>query len=372
MIVYHGTTDRRAQRICLEGFLPRKPSRRVWFAKSKAYAEGRARAQARRSHDRAVVLTCNVDFGQLRARLGGKRVFCRGGNFAVDGPIPATVVRSHPGQEVPTSPAELAKWINSLLGLKPHKGVTKRHWGIERLSRWITNRLSSHPATKLAPSEVLRLARQWLPEFFEGAEIDPERLKVHRRPRMKTIELKVEAESLPQVDQREEEALELLQDARPSRRARGLAILAELDDPDLFDWCAMYLDDDSTDVRLAALHLMLRCREGDPETAASLADSQDRRIRAVAIAVLARHSGQEAPRWFERGLKDPSPCVRLTTAALLGQLDPGEHRVIFELALYDPNPQVVRLARKLTAGKGYPRSAWPRPEGTARRPSRTN
>ena len=372
MIVYHGTTSRRAQRICLEGFLPRKPSRRVWFAKSKAYAEGRARTQARRSHDRAVVLTCNMDFAQLRARLGAKRVFSRGGNFAVDGPIPATVLRSHPGQEVPTAPAELAKWINSLLGLKPHKGVAKSHWGVERLSRWITNRLTTHPGAKIVPGEVIRLARQWLPEFFEGAEIDPERLKVRRRPRMASIEVEVDADSLPQIDRREEEALELLQDARPARRARGLAVLAELDDADLFDWCAMYLDDDSTEVLLAALRLMLRCPEGGPEPAAALADSPDRRVRAAAIAVLARHSGQDAPRWFERGLKDPSPCVRLKTAALLGQLDPRRHRAIFELALYDPNPQVVRLARKLTAGKGYPRSAWPQTDTPARRAAPTS
>lgn len=372
MIVYHGTTSRRARRICLEGFLPRKPSRRVWFAKSKAYAERRARTQARRSHDRAVVLACNMDFAQLRARLGAKRVFSRAGNFAVGGPIPATVLRSHPGQEVPTAPAELAKWINSLLGLKPHKGVGKSDWGVERLSRWITNRLTTHPGAKIVPGEVIRLARQWLPEFFEGAEIDPERLKVRRRPRMASIEVEVDADSLPQADRREEEALELLQDDRPARRARGLAVLAELDDADLFDWCAMYLDDDSTEVRLAALRLMLRCPEGDPETAAALADSRDRRIRAAAIAVLARHSGHDAPRWFERGLKDPSPGVRLKTAALLGQLDPRRHRAIFELALYDPNPQVVRLARKLTAGKGYPRSAWPQTDTPARRPSPTN
>ncbi len=30
MIVYHGTSAARAEKICREGFLPRKPSRRVF------------------------------------------------------------------------------------------------------------------------------------------------------------------------------------------------------------------------------------------------------------------------------------------------------------------------------------------------------
>ena len=33
-------------------------------------------------------------------------------------------------------------------------------------------------------------------------------------------------------------------------------------------------------------------------------------------------------------------------------------RAIFELALYDPNPQIARRARKLTTGKGYARISW--------------
>ena len=57
---------------------------------------------------------------------------------------------------------------------------------------------------------------------------------------------------------------------------------------------------------------------------------------------------------------------------MLGQLDPRRHGAIFELALYDPNPQVVRLARKLTADKGYPRSAWPQTDTPARRAAPTS
>ena len=73
LIVYHGTTSRRAARICAQGFLPRKPSRRVWFAESRRYALRRAKTQAHRAHDRAAVLTCDIDLAQMRQRLGARR-----------------------------------------------------------------------------------------------------------------------------------------------------------------------------------------------------------------------------------------------------------------------------------------------------------
>ena len=111
-------------------------------------------------------------------------------------------------------------------------------------------------------------------------------------------------------------------------------------------------------MRVAALHTMLRCEDGDAEVIAPLAESEDKRVRAAAVAALAKHSGEDALHWFEWGLKDPYACVRLETAAVLSQLDPAEHRAIFELALYDPNPQIARLARKLTAGKGYGEVRW--------------
>ena len=136
MIVYHGTTDRRARRICEEGFLPRKPSRRVWFARGKGYALRRATTQARRSHDHPVVLTCNIDVTQLKARVGPKRVFYGNGILAVKAHVPVSVLRgAAPEIGQPTSPEELAEWANRLLGLKPWKGVGRHHPGIERLSR---------------------------------------------------------------------------------------------------------------------------------------------------------------------------------------------------------------------------------------------
>ena len=352
MIVHHGTTRRRAQRICEVGFLPRKPSRRVWFSESRAYALRRAKTQARRSHDRPVVLTCDLDPNELRRRLGPKRVLHKNRVIAVDGPVPVAVLRSRPGMDVPTTPEEVARWVNRILGLKPHKGVGRRHPGILRLSRWVGNRLGSGPNARVRPTELLEMARRWLSEFFEDFEVDSEHLKAYRR--VGAIHLEVDASAVA-PDPREDEALDCLTDPRAKRRVRGLALLADMGDPDLFDWCVMFLDDEAVTVQLTALRTMLRCEDGHPEVIEPLAGSEKKRVRAAAIAALAKHAGEDAPRWFRRGLKDPSPCVRVETAHLLSQLDPAEHRAIFELALYDPNPDVARTARKLAARKGFAR-----------------
>ena len=100
---------------------------------------------------------------------------------------------------------------------------------------------------------------------------------------------------------------------------------------------------------------MLKADDGDPALLEPLVASCDKRIRAAAIAALTRHAGPDAPRWFARGLKDPDPCVRVETARRLADLDPAAHRKVFDLALHDPDPDVVRRARKLAAGKGFRR-----------------
>ena len=355
MILYHGTTARRAERIGREGFAAMKPSRRVWFAERRGYALGRAKTQARRRHDRPVVLVCDIDLSQIRTCLGPKRLTHRNGVVAVDGTVPISVLRSFPGHQTPASAHDLALWVSRILGLKPYRGPGQRHPGIVRLSRWVANRHASQPGSTISPGELLHMARQWLPEFFDGVQVDLERLKAHRE--FTTIEVKVEA-PLAEAEPREEEALDCLDDAKPGKRVRGLSLLAELEDPDLFDWCVMFLEDEAPSVRVAALQTMARCEDGDPDVIEPFSDSPNKRIRGAAIAALARHSGADSPRWFERGLKDPSPCVRRRTAALLSRLDPAGHRKIFELALHDPNPDVARTARNLTAGKGYGKPRW--------------
>ncbi|MBI1922641.1 HEAT repeat domain-containing protein [Candidatus Poribacteria bacterium] len=342
MIVYHGTTLGNARKIVQSGFLPKPPSRAVWFTTRKKYAHGRAKQKASRGRDRAVMLTCDIDLHGLN------RVMRQGHVIAVRGPVPASVLRSYPASDLSSSPEQLAAWLNNLLGLKSYTGVHPRHKGVTQLFRWLVDCQTAKPDS-VTHRQLLGMARRWLPEFFNDVDIHPKTLRVHRKDQPVPLE-----PAPPEVvDPREEEAFDCLAASTPKRRIRGLKLLAELGDADLFDWCAMFLNDESADVIVAALETTLRCDDGDLEVILPFAESEDKRLRAVAIAALTKHSGEDASHWFERGLKDPEACVRLQTAALLQQLDPTEHREVFELARYDPNPQVRLLAMQLTAGKGY-------------------
>ncbi len=358
MIVYHGATRRRAERICAEGFKPRKPSRRVWFAKGKGYATGRARAQARRAHDRMVVLTCDLDLPQLRRNLGAKRVICRSGIIAIDGLVPVTVLRTHVDDGLaPTSPDELRRWVSRLLDIPQWKGPGRNHPGIDRLSQWVCSRLRSEPKRPVQQRELVELAQQWLPEYFRGVELDPDTLALRRR--FDRIHVEVELPPPPPSDPREAEAIECLDDKSPRRRVRGLALLAGISDPDLFDWCAMSLEDPSDQVRIAALRTIAHdCEDASDDLLEPFAASTDKHIRAVAIAGMCRHTGVSAARWFRRGLKDSCPMVRLETAGQLPHLDPTRHHRVFELALTDPNPKIVATASRLTEHQGYAPIQW--------------
>ncbi|MBI2299996.1 MAG: hypothetical protein HYU66_13825 [Armatimonadetes bacterium] len=356
MIVYHGTTAARARRICEVGLLPRKPSRRVWFAQNRNYAEGRARTQARRTHDRAVVLTCDLDVDQLRRAYGHKRVMHRGGVIAVDGTVPVAVLRSYPalfGQ--PTSPEDLAAWANELLGLKPWKGVSRRHPGVLRLSEWAVNRLSTQARPELRLTELLDKARQWLPEFFRDVVIDPATLQVWHT----VADVAVEAQlPEPPPDDREARALALLDDPEPARRVRGLTQLRRLGDPDLGEWCVMCLADESVDVQVAALTALRDVADADTGVIEPLAGSPLPRVRAAALGTLAALGGPEAAAWVELGLKDPAPCVRMEVVNQLPKLDPVRQQSVFELAVYDPNPEIRRRALRVAGGRRYARMVW--------------
>ena len=60
---------------------------------------------------------------------------------------------------------------------------------------------------------------------------------------------------------------------------------------------------------------------------------------------LARLGGTQAAEWCARGLRDTDDAVRIAVARELLRYDPQRHRRLFELALYDPHPQIAELAR---------------------------
>ena len=287
---------------------------------------------------------------ELYNRLGKSLAMRGGGVLAIRGRVPPTVIRSHFTLELLNSPEQIAKWVNQRLGRKSYEGISPRHPGIERLSRWMENRTSSGTGSTIRPDELSQKLQQWLPDFFQGVEITPEDLRFDCFPEPAEFE----TEPLPEpVNSREENALNDLAAAKPQRRIRGLKRLARLGNEDLYDWCTLLLADESLDVRIAALKMIAHCDDGDPEVILPFTESPNKRIRASAIAALAKHSVEDTPHWFERGLKDREACVRLETAALLPTLDAIKHRQIFELALYDPNPAIKHLAEKLTTRKGY-------------------
>jgi len=356
MIVYHGTTEMRAKRICAEGFQPRKPTGRVWFAENWSYAYGRAKTQAHRAKDRPAVLTCDINVKRLRAEFGARCVFHRHGAVAIRGRLPVTVVRSYVGgRGVPTSPRDIARWVNDILRLPAPSRVDEGHPGVRRLFSWVVHRRATQPGKHYGEAELLFMARRWMSDVFEGREVNPG--AVHGAYRVTTIHVDVNA-GMAEARKREEHALELLEAPKAKQRIKGLRVLKDLDEPDLFEWCALCLDDRSVEVRAAALHTMLSCRDIDPEFVEPHADSEDKRVRAFATAVLAKYGGDASACWLERGLKDPCAYVRVETARQLSVLDPVEHRVVFELALYDTNRTVSRYARKLIEGKGYHELRW--------------
>ena len=352
MEVFHGTTRRSAEQIALEGFVPRKPSRRVWFAQSRGYALRRAKVKARRSRDRPVVLVCDLDLAALRRRLGTGRVVYRAGIVSINGSLPVTVLRHAPGVwDPPSTEPELAAWLNNVLGLKPHRGIGRNHPGLIRLARWIRNRRTSQPNSRLRDAEIVERAAGWLPEWFRNVSVDPTTLRVHRRAAELTV--------LPDLEQSADtpdlggEVDEALASGNPRRRLRGLRRLGRAGDPDLVDWCALLLGDDDHTVRRTALELIAHAEDGDPHLLLPYARCRHKGLRSAAVAGMARLGGDDAAEWCTAGLRDPDDVVRIATARTLTRFDPERHRRLFELALYDPNPQVAEIARKLSAHQGY-------------------
>lgn len=340
MKFYHGTTLQNAIRIAEMGFLPRKGI--VWFTTSKHRAQRRAKQKARKIASPPFVFTCEINVQELYNRLGKHLVMRSKGFLAIRRRVPPTVILN--------SSELIARWVSQILQGESYESISPHHPGINRLSRWVENRMKAGTDSAIRPKELSQKLQQWLPNFFRGVKLTPKDLRIDYFPELAEFETE---SSLEPVDSRKDSALDALTDAKPKRRIRGLELLAQLEHEDLYDWCTLLLSDESVEVRITALQTIVHCDDGDPEVILPFAESRNKRIRAAAIAALAKHSAEDAPRWFERGLKDRDACVRLETASLLPTLDVTQHQGIFELALYDPNPAIKQLAEKLTVGKGY-------------------
>ena len=172
MNFYHGTTLQNAIRIAEMGFLPRKGV--VWFTTSKHRAQRRAKQKARKTASPPFVFTCEIEVQELYNRLGKNLVMRSRGFLAIRRCVPPTVILN--------SPELIAQWVNQTLQRKSYEVISPRHPGIDRLSRWVENRMTSGTGITIRPEEISQKLHQWLPDFFQGVEITPEDLRFDRFP----------------------------------------------------------------------------------------------------------------------------------------------------------------------------------------------
>ena len=154
------------------------------------------------------------------------------------------------------TPGEVAGWVNQLLGHRPPGGVNPSHAGLIRLWRWHQHRITVQPERGTDAKEFLKKAQQWLPEYFRDTNVELGKLEFSH-PRSKAKPRKPPQET-PNVEL-QEKTLSWLESTNAKRRVRGLKRLAELKVADLFDWCLMFLEDESRDIRVEALQGMIHC-----------------------------------------------------------------------------------------------------------------
>ena len=349
MEFYHGTTLSSARGIIENGFRPRGGV--VWFTTQRNYAKNRAEQKAHRKNGRPVVFKTELEIAELRTHLGNGKIHAHGNIIAVRERLSVQLLQSN-FFELLAYPAALSQWVNSQLGLYSHNGVSQNHWGIVRLAHWMDNRMRSGTGNRIDRQDFFEKGRQWLPAFFDKIPFSPQGLPIQHLQN-DTIAVRVlytdtqeEATESSKADTRYTKAMADVSDENPKRRMRGLQFLEKIGTEELFDWCALHLEDESIDVVCNALRIMCRCDEGYIAPILPHAESKNRRIRAGALAALAKHASDDAERWFERGLKDPATCVRMEVAKLLPMLDRIEYQELLDIARHDPNPVVKRLAKK--------------------------
>ena len=349
MEFYHGTTLGSARGIIENGFRPRGGA--VWFTNHWDYAKNRADHKARRKHDRPVVFQTELKPKELRTRLGPGKIHVRGGIVAINEYLSVQLLHSN-FFELLAYPAALAQWVNCQLGRYAHNGVSQNHWGIVRLAHWMDNRMRSGTGRRIDWQEFFMKGKQWLPGFFDEMLSNPEILPIQHLQN-DTIAVHVlypatseESHQPAKADAHYMKAIVDISDQNPKRRIRGLRGLEKVGTEELFDWCVLHLEDTSVDVVCNALRIMQRCDDGYVAPLLPYARSKDRRVRAGALAALAKHDSDDPERWFERGLKDPAACVRMEVARLLPLLDRIEYQNLYDIARHDPNPAVKQSAKK--------------------------
>ena len=70
--------------------------------------------------------------------------------------------------------AGIAHWVNTRLGLDERMRIDKRHPGLARINKWVTEQYEQGRTTSISPDELIDKAKKYLPEYFVS---DLDRLK---------------------------------------------------------------------------------------------------------------------------------------------------------------------------------------------------
>lgn len=150
MKFYHGTTLQNAIRIAEMGFLPRKGV--VWFTTSNHRAQRRAKQKARKIASPPFVFVCEINVQELYNRLGKHLVMRSKGFLAIRRRVPPTVILN--ASEL------IVRWVSQILQGESYESISPHHPGINRLSRWVENRLKAGTDGAIRPKELSQKLQQ--------------------------------------------------------------------------------------------------------------------------------------------------------------------------------------------------------------------
>ena len=221
-----------------------------------------------------------------------------------------------------TYPRPRANWrVGSTAFSTWTTGVSPRDAGIGRLAEWIGSRLERNPREHISGREILARAREWMPDCFAGFEVDLRNVRTWRRTQRVPWDGQSD-EADEAEDERVGEALDCLDAPKVQRRMRGLRLLSDMEHPDLFEWCAMMLEDPQIEVRIAACKAMRQCPEIEVEVVEHHGHSEDKRLRAAAVEVMAMR-GETGSRLVLARLDRSENHVRLSVAKHLERIGHG-------------------------------------------------
>ena len=102
------------------------------------------------------------------------------GFLAIRRRVPPTVILN--------SSELIARWVSYILQGESYESISPNHPGINRLSRWVDNRMKAGTDSAIRPKELSQKLQQWLPNFFRGVKLTPKDLRFDYFPELADFE----------------------------------------------------------------------------------------------------------------------------------------------------------------------------------------